>query len=83
MVSDSSDDMGKIAIMDTGKGIRKEDIPKVFDRFRQLESIDHHSEGTGLGMSIVFRIVEAHRGNIQVTSEPGKGTTFSVSFPQA
>ncbi|MBN1292729.1 MAG: HAMP domain-containing protein [Candidatus Latescibacteria bacterium] len=73
--------MGVVAVEDTGKGIEKKDIPKVFDRFSQLESIDHHSEGTGLGMTISKSIIERMGGKIWIESERGKGTTvfFTLS----
>ncbi len=84
-ISISADDydkkMGIIAIKDTGKGIKKEDIPRVFDRFSQLESIDHHSEGTGLGMTISKSIIEKLGGDIWLESEPGKGTTVFFTLP--
>jgi len=84
-ISISADDynkkMGIIAIKDTGKGIKKEDIPKVFDRFSQLENIDHHSEGTGLGMTISKSIIEKLGGDIWLESEHGKGTTVFFTLP--
>jgi len=75
------DNRAEIAISDTGKGIKQEDIPKVFDRFSQLENIDHHSEGTGLGMTISKSIVERLGGQIWIESEVGKGTTVSFTLP--
>lgn len=68
---------------DTGKGIPQEHIPKLFDKFYQVE---HHMTreqgGTGLGLAIVKNIVELHKGIITVTSEVGKGTTFKMTFPK-
>ena len=75
------DDAGTVAIHDTGKGIKNEDIPKVFDKFRQLENIEHHADGTGLGMSIAKSIVERLGGSIWIESEPGNGTTVSFTLP--
>ena len=72
---------GTIRIQDTGKGIQRENIPRVFDRFSQLENIDHHSEGTGLGMTISKSIIEKIGGNIWIESEVGKGTTVCFSLP--
>ncbi|MFC1574405.1 ATP-binding protein, partial [Candidatus Latescibacterota bacterium] len=74
---------GTLAIKDTGTGIAKENIPKVFDRFSQLENIEHHSEGTGLGMTIAKSIIDHHGGSIRIESEPGKGTTVFFSLPLA
>lgn len=68
---------------DTGKGIPQEHIPKLFDKFYQVE---HHMTreqgGTGLGLAIVKNIVELHKGTITVASEVGKGTTFKMVFPR-
>lgn len=71
----------EIAISDTGIGIRKEDFEKVFDKFQQIEDVNHHSEGTGLGMPISKLIVENHKGNIWFESVAGKGTTFYFTLP--
>ena len=75
--------MGKVAVEDTGKGIKKEDILKVFDRFSQLESIDHHSEGTGLGMTISKSIIERLGGKIWIESEARRGTIVFFTLPTA
>jgi len=79
----TGDGMGTVAVSDTGIGIPADDIPKVFDRFSQLEKVDHHSEGTGLGMTISKSIVELHGGTIWIESEEGKGTTVSFTLPLA
>ena len=79
ITSDSA--MGTIAVRDTGIGIPEEDISKVFDRFSQLEKVDHHSEGTGLGMTISKSIVELHGGTIWIESTEGKGTTVYFTLP--
>ena len=76
-------DTATVAIQDTGKGIKKEDIPKVFDKFRQLENIAHHSDGSGLGMSIAKSIIDRLGGSIRIESEPGKGTTVFFTLPAA
>lgn len=71
-------------VSDTGLGIAEEDIPKLFQRFRQLDmSATRAAEGTGLGLVITKSIVEAHGGEIGVESEIGKGTTFWFSLPLA
>ena len=74
---------GIIAVRDTGKGIKKEDILKVFDRFSQLEDIEHHAEGTGLGMTISKSIIERLGGRIWIESEKGRGTTVFFTLPVA
>jgi two-component system sensor histidine kinase/response regulator len=71
-------------VQDTGIGIAKEHLPFLFDQFyRVSRSEDQKIKGTGLGLSIAKKIVEAHGGSIQVCSEPGKGSTFTVVLPKA
>ncbi len=79
----SSDGIGEVMITDTGQGISKEDIPKVFDRFSHLGSIDHHTEGTGLGMTICRSIIERLNGEIWIESQRGQGTTVFFTLPTA
>jgi signal transduction histidine kinase len=72
----------RLRVIDTGIGIRADDIPKLFKEFQQLESgVGRHYEGTGLGLALTRRIVELHRGVISVESEQGKGSTFTVVLP--
>ena len=78
-----SENTAAIAIKDTGPGIEEEKIPKVFDRFSQLDDINHHSEGTGLGMAISKSIIERHGGTIWIESNLGKGTTVFFTVPVA
>jgi len=80
---ESNGRMGRISVRDTGKGIRKEDIPKVFERFSHLESIDYHTEGSGLGMTISKSILEKLNGEIWIESEVGVGTTVFITLPKA
>ncbi len=72
-----------LRVSDTGLGIPKEDLPKIFDRFYRVQRPGQEIKGTGLGLAIVSRIVVAHGGRIEVESEPGRGTTFTVLLPQA
>jgi len=76
---------GRIAvdISDTGCGIPEKDLSRVFDRFyrgRDAHRGDHHA---GLGLAIAKRILDLHRADISVRSEPGQGTTFSFALPVA
>ena len=68
-------------IRDTGMGIPKEAIPKIFDRFYRVSRPGKEIQGTGLGLSIVSKIVDLHHGRIEVESEIDKGTTFTVFIP--
>jgi signal transduction histidine kinase len=67
-----------VSVADTGAGIPDESIDKIFDPFYTTKPV---GEGTGLGLSICHKIVEDHNGSIDVISEEGKGTTFSIRLP--
>ena len=69
--------------MDTGIGIRKEDVEKIFEPFSQLESsLSRKYPGTGLGLSLTRHLVEMHGGRIWVDSDgPGKGSAFRFTLP--
>jgi signal transduction histidine kinase len=65
----------EIKISDTGKGIPEEDLSKIFDPFFTSKEI---GKGTGLGLNVVYNIIQKHKATIDVQSEVGKGTTFSI-----
>ena len=67
-----------IIIADTGDGIAREHLPHIFDRFYR---VSRETPGSGLGLPIVEGMVKMYGGNITVESEPGKGTTFTISIP--
>ncbi len=67
----------KIVFTDSGKGIRRADLAKIFTPF-----FTTRQQGTGLGLSITHRIVEQHNGEIIVESPSGKGARFTISFPE-
>lgn len=73
-------DSAVIKVSDTGKGIEKKDIDHIFDRFYQANEA-RNGQGSGLGLSIVKWIVQVHKGEVSVESEPGKGSTFTVRLP--
>ncbi len=71
------------SVEDTGIGIKKEDIPKLFEKFKRLdENINHRVEGTGLGLSIVYGLVNMMGGEIDVKSVYQRGSLFTVRIPQ-
>jgi adenylate cyclase len=72
----------RIYVSDTGVGIPQEALPRIFDRFYQVDATSKRKYGgMGLGLAIARSIVEAHRGTISVQSELGKGTTFTITLP--
>jgi signal transduction histidine kinase len=72
-----------VAFQDEGVGIPKEHLPHVFERFYQVDgSTTRRFGGMGIGLALVWEIMEAHRGSIRVESEVGKGSTFILSLPR-
>jgi signal transduction histidine kinase len=72
----------EIRVTDTGVGIAKEELPKIFDKFYRVKhSKTRQVMGTGLGLAIVKGIIQAHNGTIDVESIPEKGTTFRILLP--
>jgi signal transduction histidine kinase len=71
----------RVSVSDSGKGIPKEELPRVFERFWQASAT--RAQGTGLGMAIAKGAIDAHGGRIWVESEPGKGATFHFVIPIA
>jgi CheY-like chemotaxis protein len=77
-------DLFRLDVEDTGIGIAPEHLGKLFVEFQQLDaSAAKKFQGTGLGLALTKRIVEAHGGRVEVRSTPGKGSTFSAILPRA
>jgi signal transduction histidine kinase len=77
-----NNDNVKILVADSGTGISETDLPRIFDQFyRADQSRNRATGGAGLGLTIVKRLVEAHGGEISVTSDADSGTTFHVLLP--
>jgi two-component system phosphate regulon sensor histidine kinase PhoR len=76
------DGRGEIAVTDTGPGIARVHLPRLTERFYRIESSrSRESGGTGLGLAIVKHVMQRHAGELDVESEPGKGSTFRLVFP--
>ena len=76
---DTPDGFMKISIKDTGIGMSEEVKHRIYEPFFTTKDV---GEGTGLGMSIVFKIISEHSGKIDIISEPGKGAEFILTLPQ-
>ena len=82
VILNSSNDHALIQIQDTGIGIAPEDRDRIFDRFYRVNSDrSRRTGGSGLGLAIARAIVQAHNGSLQVQSELGKGSTFTLRLP--
>ena len=75
------DDSVRVSVKDTGRGIPEQDLPHIFDKFYRVPDSEGWASGTGLGLSITKEIVEAHGGRIDVQSQVGVGTTFTLVLP--
>jgi len=82
VTSASQNGTAVITVRDTGTGIAAEDLPRVFERFYRSDK-SRTSGGQGLGLSICQAIITAHGGSMEVASEVGVGTTFTVRLPVA
>ena len=69
-----------ILVKDTGIGIHPEELPRIWDRLYRCDQ-SRSQKGLGLGLSLVKAIIQAHKGQIDVLSEPGKGSNFIISLP--
>jgi signal transduction histidine kinase len=70
----------RLKVIDQGIGIAPQDLPRLFGRFERAAPVRHYG-GLGLGLYICRHIVEAHGGTIEVSSEPGHGSTFVMELP--
>jgi signal transduction histidine kinase len=70
-----------VSVRDSGIGISAEDIPHIFEWFRRAKNASGRISGAGIGLASANYIVDQHGGKITVTSEPGKGATFTMRLP--
>jgi len=79
-----ADGSGELSVSDTGIGIEREHLSRLTERFYRVDvSRSRDTGGTGLGLSIVKHVVQRHGGELDIQSEPGKGSTFRLVFPAA
>jgi signal transduction histidine kinase len=82
VVLESREDSVAVSVVDSGCGIPEEDLPRVFERFYRVDKArSRDMGGTGLGLAIVKHIAAAHGGTVQVSSEVGRGSTFTLGLP--
>ncbi|MBB6673557.1 sensor histidine kinase [Cohnella nanjingensis] len=82
-IADGGQGRVAVEIRDTGAGIPESELPYIFERFHKADpSRDRTASGSGLGLSIVSRIVALHRGEVRVRSTPSEGTVFTVTLPR-
>ncbi len=76
--------LGEISVADTGRGIAREHLSRLTERFYRVDSSrSRESGGTGLGLAIVKHVIQRHGGELDIASEPDKGSTFRLVFPAA
>lgn len=84
LLEDSAGPGGRVLLRveDTGLGIPQEDLPRIFERFHRGGNVAESIEGSGVGLASTLRLVELHGGTIDVRSEEGLGTAFTVRLPR-
>ena len=83
VIEDEADDTVIVSVKDTGIGISDEHLDRLFDRFYRTDKARSRDKGgTGLGLAVVKSILSAHGSDIEVKSEPGKGSEFSFRLPK-
>ncbi len=80
-VRENGDVFLRTAVQDSGQGIAKENLTHIFERFYRVADTEGYTQGTGLGLVIAKRIIEAHGGNMWIDSEVGSGSTFYFTLP--
>jgi two-component system sensor histidine kinase BaeS len=78
----SRDRVARLVVEDSGRGIPKDDLDHVFDRFWRGPDV-RHTAGSGVGLAVVQELVHAHHGEVSASSKEGSGATFLVTIPSA
>jgi len=78
ITTEEADDEIRIIIADTGTGISEENLSKIFEPYFSTKK-----NGTGLGLTVLFKIVKEHRGEVSVKSREGEGTVFTIALPKS
>jgi two-component system phosphate regulon sensor histidine kinase PhoR len=74
----------KVKVMDNGAGIPVVEHKRIFQKFYRVDDrLSREREGSGLGLAIVKHVMKAHKGRVELTSHPGKGSTFVLVLPRA
>jgi len=81
IILDRKDELAVVAICDQGPGIAPQHVERLFQRFYRVPESSTVIRGTGLGLYICRKIIQAHNGEITAESELGKGTTFKIHLP--
>ena len=82
VISEDNKEYVQVSVTDTGSGIPKDQLGKIFEKFHQVDSAETEKKaGTGLGLSVSLGIVQMHSGTIDVKSKVGKGSTFIIKLP--
>ena len=77
-------ELAELEVADTGIGIPASHLPRIFERFYRVDKArSRELGGTGLGLAIVKNLAQVLKGSVKVSSEPGRGTTFTVCLPRA
>lgn len=80
--AEADDHYIRVSISDTGEGIPPDKLPFIFEPFYRVKGKEDRHRGSGLGLTFCKRILEAHNGTIEATSQLGKGTTLTITIPR-
>jgi signal transduction histidine kinase len=82
VVLEAANGHASIVVTDRGRGIAPDHLPHLFERFYRVPSSTHEVKGVGLGLALVREVARAHGGDVEVASEVGRGSTFTLRVPR-